>query len=159
LLMHAVLVLATDDSRLKNHRFYDEEDQSLPPLRGKKMSKPKTERDNVLASRRLKGDRTNDSMEEKAEHLKPWGLTNRTERVQFQIEGHEGPQTYVFGFDTGHGRNRQFRLEERYTDGTVKGQYGYYDAKGKLRTVQYAARPFGGYTERHHERKERNLKN
>lgn len=48
-------------------------------------------------------------------------------------------------------KNRQFRLEERHRDGTVKGQYGYYDAKGKLRRVRYVAKPFEGYTEIHHE--------
>lgn len=47
--------------------------------------------------------------------------------------------------------NRQFRLEERSKDGSVKGHYGYYDARGKLRTVRYVARPIEGYTEKHHE--------
>ena len=48
-------------------------------------------------------------------------------------------------------KNRQFRLEERLKDGTVKGHYGYYDARGKLRTIRYLARPFEGYKEKHHE--------
>lgn len=25
------------------------------------------------------------------------------DRVEFQIQGHEGPKTYIFGFDTGTG--------------------------------------------------------
>lgn len=78
-------------------------------------------------------------------------LSSDGNRVHFQIQGHEGPQTYIFGYDTGHGKNRQFRLEERFPDGTVKGHYGYYDSRGKLREVRYVARPFEGYEERHHE--------
>ncbi|XP_014612271.1 PREDICTED: uncharacterized protein LOC106791266 [Polistes canadensis] len=73
------------------------------------------------------------------------------DRVEFQIQGHEGPKTYIFGFDTGIGKNRQYRLEERFNDGTVKGHYGYYDARGKLRTVKYIAKPIEGYQEKHHE--------
>ncbi|KAL2725457.1 protein PFF0380w-like [Vespula squamosa] len=73
------------------------------------------------------------------------------DRVEFQIQGHEGPKTYIFGFDTGVGKNRQYRLEERFNDGTVKGHYGYYDARGKLRTVKYIAKPIEGYQEKHHE--------
>jgi hypothetical protein len=42
-------------------------------------------------------------------------------------------------------------LEERLKDGTVKGHYGYYDARGKLRAIKYLARPFEGYKEKHHE--------
>lgn len=37
------------------------------------------------------------------ENIDPWNLSEDTDRIQFQIEGHEGPQTYMFGFDTGHG--------------------------------------------------------
>ena len=48
-------------------------------------------------------------------------------------------------------KNRQFRLEEKQKDGTVKGHYGYYDARGKLRTIKYLSRPFEGYQEKHHE--------
>ncbi|XP_011055468.1 PREDICTED: uncharacterized protein LOC105146720 [Acromyrmex echinatior] len=61
-------------------------------------------------------------------------------RIDFQIRNHRGPGTYVFGFDTGHG-----------IDGSVKGRYGFYDAKGNLRIVNYIAGPAGGYQERHHE--------
>lgn len=42
-------------------------------------------------------------------------------------------------------------MEERLRDGSIKGQYGFYDAKGKLRVINYVARPGGGYQERHHE--------
>ncbi|KAI4489514.1 hypothetical protein M0802_011049 [Mischocyttarus mexicanus] len=73
------------------------------------------------------------------------------DRVEFQIQGHEGPKTYIFGYDTGIGKNRQYRLEERFKDGTVKGHYGYYDARGKLRSVKYISKPIEGYQEKHHE--------
>lgn len=46
--------------------------------------------------------------------------------------------------------NRQYRLEEKLKDGTVKGQYGYYDARGKLRSIKYVAKPSEGYQEQHH---------
>ncbi|XP_018357393.1 PREDICTED: uncharacterized protein LOC108757471 [Trachymyrmex cornetzi] len=72
-------------------------------------------------------------------------------RIDFQIRNHRGPGTYVFGFDTGHGKNRQYKMEERRRDGSVKGRYGFYDAKGNLRIVNYIAGPAGGYQERHHE--------
>lgn len=78
-------------------------------------------------------------------------ISHDGDRVEFQIQGHEGPKTYIFGFDTGAGKNRQYRLEERLNDGTVKGHYGYYDARGKLRTVKYIAKPIEGYQEKHHE--------
>ncbi|CAK9822274.1 hypothetical protein ANTRET_LOCUS838 [Anthophora retusa] len=93
------------------------------------------------------------------EDIDPWNLSKDTDRMQFQIEGHEGPHTYIFGFDTGYGKSRQYRLEERHRDGTIKGQYGYYDAKGKLKKVQYVARPVEGYTEIHHESITQKIKN
>ncbi|XP_017755582.1 PREDICTED: uncharacterized protein LOC108547525 [Eufriesea mexicana] len=93
----------------------------------------------------------------KEENVEPLKLLEDTDRIQFRIEGHEGPQTYIFGFDTGYGKNRQFRLEERHQDGTIKGQYGYYDAKGKLRKIRYVARPSEGYTEIHHESNVQNI--
>ncbi|XP_043470139.1 uncharacterized protein LOC122503607 [Leptopilina heterotoma] len=78
------------------------------------------------------------------------GISPDGDRVEFQIQGHEGPRTYLFGYDTGEGSNRQYRLEEKLKDGTVKGQYGYYDARGKLRAIKYVAKPSEGYQEQHH---------
>ncbi|XP_033321424.2 uncharacterized protein LOC117217717 [Megalopta genalis] len=153
--INAAFALTTnDDSRPKNHRFFDNDQL---PLTIKKPSKSTVEK----SSYGLERDKLNDDdlKNKTEEYAKPWDKFKKTDRVQFQIEGHEGPQTYIFGFDTGRGRSRQFRLEERHSDGTVKGQYGYYDAAGKLRTVQYVARPIDGYTERHHESNVRTLKN
>ncbi|XP_036143238.1 uncharacterized protein LOC105831317 isoform X2 [Monomorium pharaonis] len=48
-------------------------------------------------------------------------------------------------------KNRQYKMEERRRDGSVKGRYGFYDAKGKLKVVSYIAGPTGDYEERHHE--------
>lgn len=42
-------------------------------------------------------------------------------------------------------------MEEKLKNGTVKGHYGYYDARGKLRTIKYLAQPVEGYEEKHHE--------
>ncbi|XP_031831487.1 uncharacterized protein LOC116426542 isoform X2 [Nomia melanderi] len=143
LLANVAFVLATNDSKLENHRFYHNDRASS----------------NIEKESRKNEAGDKDPRNENGGFLNPWSSLKTTDRVQFQIEGHDGPQTYVFGFDTGRGQSRQFRLEERHSDGTVKGQYGYYDAKGKLRTVQYVARPFEGYTEKHHESNVRALKN
>ncbi|KAL6424928.1 hypothetical protein ACFW04_010063 [Cataglyphis niger] len=73
------------------------------------------------------------------------------DRIDFQIRNHRGLGTYIFGFDTGSGKNRQFKMEERLQDGSIKGRYGFYDAKGQLKIVNYIAGPINGYQERHHE--------
>ncbi|KAM0727939.1 hypothetical protein ACS0PU_005408 [Formica fusca] len=72
-------------------------------------------------------------------------------RIDFQIRNHQGLGTYIFGFDTGSGKNRQFKMEERLQDGSVKGRYGFYDAEGQLKIINYIAGPINGYQERHHE--------
>ncbi|OXU24122.1 hypothetical protein TSAR_010136 [Trichomalopsis sarcophagae] len=100
-----------------------------------------TQTEETLESKHKAKKKPSDSLE----------LSADGDRIEFQIQGHQGPKTYIFGFDTGNGKNRQFRLEERLKDGTVKGHYGYYDARGKLRTIRYLARPFEGYQEKHHE--------
>ncbi|XP_041975937.1 uncharacterized protein LOC121730828 [Aricia agestis] len=61
------------------------------------------------------------------------------ERTEFRMHGMKGPHSYQFGYDTGKGKNRQFRYEERDNDGNVKGHYGYVDKFGKLRVVNYDA--------------------
>ncbi|XP_063982870.1 uncharacterized protein LOC135165471 [Diachasmimorpha longicaudata] len=79
------------------------------------------------------------------EQLEGTEHSNEVERINFHIHGHEGPETYVFGYDTGNGNNRQFRYEERHDNGTVTGHYGYYDARGKLHKVHYTSHPSIGY--------------
>ncbi|XP_050670974.1 uncharacterized protein LOC126969533 [Leptidea sinapis] len=85
-------------------------------------------------------------------HAKPNGKVrqvyvpaNKGERTEFRMHGMNGPHSYQFGFDTGKGKNRQFRFEERDNDGHVKGHYGYVDKYGKLRVVNYDADPQLGF--------------
>ncbi|XP_022816662.1 extensin-like isoform X1 [Spodoptera litura] len=66
-------------------------------------------------------------------------------RTEFRMHGMKGPHSYQFGYDTGKGKNRQFRYEERDNDGLVKGHYGYVDRSGKLRVVNYSAHPEYGF--------------
>ncbi|XP_073983613.1 uncharacterized protein isoform X1 [Rhodnius prolixus] len=61
------------------------------------------------------------------------------ERVEFQLHGQSGPDSYKFGFDTGDVKNRHFRYEEKDNHGNVKGHYGYYDKTGKLQIINYHA--------------------
>lgn len=67
------------------------------------------------------------------------------DRTEFRMHGMKGPHSYQFGYDTGKGKNRQFRYEERDNDGHVKGHYGYVDRSGKLRVVNYDAHPEHGF--------------
>ncbi|CAH4019418.1 uncharacterized protein LOC123707482 [Pieris brassicae] len=70
---------------------------------------------------------------------------NKGERTEFRMHGMNGPHSYQFGYDTGKGKNRQFRYEERDNDGHVRGHYGYMDKGGKLRVVKYDADPKLGF--------------
>ncbi|CAK1553584.1 unnamed protein product [Leptosia nina] len=70
---------------------------------------------------------------------------NKGERTEFRMHGMNGPHSYQFGYDTGKGKNRQFRYEERDNDGHVRGHYGYMDKNGKLRVVKYDADPKLGF--------------
>lgn len=67
-------------------------------------------------------------------------------RLQFSINGQQGPNSYRFGYDTGYGANRVFRIEEKDGYGIVHGRYGYYDSHGKLRIVNYTAHPEHGFS-------------
>ncbi|XP_026805912.1 uncharacterized protein LOC113548986 [Rhopalosiphum maidis] len=67
------------------------------------------------------------------------------ERVEFQLHGITGPDSYKFGFDTGKGSNRQFRYEERDNGGNVHGHYGYLDNDGKMQVYNYSSHPELGY--------------
>ncbi|XP_045764224.1 uncharacterized protein LOC123866612 [Maniola jurtina] len=70
---------------------------------------------------------------------------SKGERTEFRMHGMKGPHSYQFGYDTGKGKNRQFRYEERDNDGHVRGHYGYVDKFGKLRVVNYDADPELGF--------------
>ncbi|CAH2107447.1 unnamed protein product [Euphydryas editha] len=73
------------------------------------------------------------------------GIKSKGERTEFRMHGMKGPHSYQFGYDTGKGKNRQFRYEERDNDGHVRGHYGYVDKFGKLRVVNYDADPEHGF--------------
>ncbi|XP_065290604.1 adult-specific rigid cuticular protein 15.7-like isoform X2 [Dermacentor albipictus] len=61
-------------------------------------------------------------------------------RTQYLVQDHAGKGTYKFGYDTGEGAQQQnFRQEERTSDGTVRGRYGFTDANGYLRVIEYIA--------------------
>ncbi|XP_050072523.1 uncharacterized protein LOC126560610 [Anopheles maculipalpis] len=66
-------------------------------------------------------------------------------RIDFQMHGHHGPNSYKFGYDTGEGKNRQFHVEERDNKGNVRGRYGYYMRSGKFRIVNYSSSPETGF--------------
>ncbi|XP_017883053.1 uncharacterized protein LOC108626730 [Ceratina calcarata] len=150
-ILNAVLTFAIDVSWAGNQQSYGKSKQlslnhghdTIARRNDKQPRAQKTRGDKSVMDKREKVHRE--------ETLDPWNLSADADRIQFQIEGHKGPQTYIFGFDTGYGKNRQYRLEERHRNGTIKGQYGYYDAMGKLRRVKYIASPLEGYTEIHHE--------
>lgn len=67
------------------------------------------------------------------------------DRLSFHIQGHDGPHSYRYGYDTGHGYNRQFRYEERDGKGYLKGRYGFFDKYGKLQVTNYSADPYEGF--------------
>lgn len=90
-------MFATNVPWPKNHRVH---------FPHKKDLKSKTGRDTEQARHGVNENRlTIDERlkERKEEDVNPLNLSKGTDRIQFQIEGHEGPQTYIFGFDTGHG--------------------------------------------------------
>lgn len=41
--------------------------------------------------------------------------------------------------------NRQFRYEERDSDGNVHGHYGYLDGEGKMQVYNYSSHPEHGF--------------
>ncbi|XP_045446567.1 uncharacterized protein LOC123654725 [Melitaea cinxia] len=81
----------------------------------------------------------------KPTHNEKHGIESKGERTEFRMHGMKGPHSYQFGYDTGKGKNRQFRYEERDNDGHVRGHYGYVDKFGKLRVVNYDADPEHGF--------------
>jgi len=73
------------------------------------------------------------------------GVYQNEDRLSFQIHGHDGPDSYRYGYDTGHGYNRQFRYEEKDGKGQLKGRYGFFDVDGELKVVNYSADPYAGF--------------
>eukprot|EP00092_Neocalanus_flemingeri_P033921 GFUD01036886.1.p1 GENE.GFUD01036886.1~~GFUD01036886.1.p1 ORF type:complete len:211 (-),score=63.35 GFUD01036886.1:280-912(-) len=50
--------------------------------------------------------------------------------------------SYTYGFE---GADGTYKLETRFTDGRVKGKYGYYDPEGVLRETTYGAEAGRGF--------------
>ncbi|GAB0093190.1 uncharacterized protein DMENIID0001_082660 [Sergentomyia squamirostris] len=75
----------------------------------------------------------------------PQTVAASEDRVEFQMHGHAGPKSYKFGYDTGKGKNRQFRYEEVDNEGKLRGQYGYIDKRGKMHIVKYTSSPDEGF--------------
>lgn len=42
-------------------------------------------------------------------------------------------------------KERQFRIEQREADGSVKGEYGYMDKNGKMHLTKYSASEAEGF--------------
>jgi len=59
-----------------------------------------------------------------------------------QIQERNPDGSYTYGYESGDGT---YKIETRYATGEVKGKYGYYDASGKLREVEYGAQPERGF--------------
>merc|ERR1719450_1450271 len=59
-----------------------------------------------------------------------------------QIQERNPDGSYTYGYESGDGT---YKIETRYATGEVKGKYGYYDASGKLREVEYGAAPDRGF--------------
>lgn len=57
-----------------------------------------------------------------------------------QINRHNEDGSYTYGYE---GADGSFKIETKSQSGDVKGKYGYVDADGKLRTVEYGADKFG----------------
>jgi hypothetical protein len=57
-----------------------------------------------------------------------------------QINKHNEDGSYTYGYE---GADGSFKIETKAANGEVKGKYGYVDADGKVRTVEYGANKFG----------------
>ena len=57
-----------------------------------------------------------------------------------QINKHNEDGSYTYGYE---GADGSFKIETKSASGEVKGKYGYTDADGKKRTVEYGANKYG----------------
>jgi hypothetical protein len=57
-----------------------------------------------------------------------------------QINRHNEDGSYTYGYEASDG---SFKIETKAANGEVKGKYGYTDADGKERVVEYGANKFG----------------
>merc|ERR1711892_506866 len=57
-----------------------------------------------------------------------------------QINEHNEDGSYTYGYEAADGT---FKLETRFVDGTVQGKYGYIDANGDVKIIEYGADAMG----------------
>jgi len=57
-----------------------------------------------------------------------------------QINEHNEDGSYTYGYEAADGT---FKLETRFVDGTVQGKYGYIDANGEVKIIEYGADAMG----------------
>merc|ERR1719370_973051 len=57
-----------------------------------------------------------------------------------QINEHNEDGSYTYGYEASDGT---FKLETRFVDGTVQGKYGYIDANGDVKIIEYGADAMG----------------
>ncbi|XP_034485852.1 pollen-specific leucine-rich repeat extensin-like protein 1 [Drosophila innubila] len=57
-----------------------------------------------------------------------------------QINKHNEDGSYTYGYE---GADGSFKIETKLATGEVKGKYGYIDADGKVRVVEYGANKYG----------------
>jgi Insect cuticle protein len=76
--------------------------------------------------------------------IAPYGtyfLTQVKERFNLKINSHAGPGTYAFGYEVNDPAtgNIQFRDEEKLSNGSVVGSYGYLTPENTLHVTKYIA--------------------
>merc|ERR1719394_474576 len=77
--------------------------------------------------------------------FKEEGPTTPPVPILRQIQERNPDGSYTYGYESGDGT---YKIETRYATGEVKGKYGYYDASGLLREVEYGATPGRGFEPR-----------
>lgn len=92
-------MIAIDVPWPNNHRFYKENSTNET----KSISRKNKEQLQPQKTKEIKNTISKYVKVKKDENIDPWNLSEDTDRIQFQVEGHEGPKTYIFGFDTGNG--------------------------------------------------------
>lgn len=94
--------IITNVSWAKDEQFYTENQQLL--LNGNIKSILKKNNEQLLqTSKDIKTIINKYIKIKKEENIDFWKFLEYRDRIQFQIEGYDGPQTYIFGFDTGYG--------------------------------------------------------
>jgi len=68
------------------------------------------------------------------------GETTTQVAILKQINEHNEDGSYTYGYEAADGT---FKLETRFVDGTVQGKYGYIDANGDVKIIEYGADAMG----------------